>query len=288
MLPIEFIVTWIGVIRHAEGGERRYHDAGRWIGKNLCADQRMRVGKPGATRSPTLAQLGLDSANRPDGFGWASFMPNVGTERVPASPLSVTPWDRLRVREQCGHRINPTLRFRQCHEVLPVLAFISRIEVETLVAGRHHTRHVFAVLVELHCRCGGPNGKGSASLPCMPVIHVCQVFKEARSEFTKNRRWSFLQSTGLGSSICDRRPSVRRSPSSIRFNVPTSCWPSAARTISWWSALDGSAGAWRVSRRSRHGPAGAGRMSSAQTPATTRSPSWRRGEGFLARLRINN
>jgi hypothetical protein len=29
---------------------------------------------------------------RPDGFDWESFMPNVGTGRVAASPLSVTPW----------------------------------------------------------------------------------------------------------------------------------------------------------------------------------------------------
>ena len=28
---------------------------------------------------------------RPEGFGWSSFMPNVGTGRVAASPLSVTP-----------------------------------------------------------------------------------------------------------------------------------------------------------------------------------------------------
>jgi hypothetical protein len=42
--------------------------------------------------------------------------------------------DRLRIRKERRHGIDPTLRFGECDEVLPVLALVGRIEVEALVA----------------------------------------------------------------------------------------------------------------------------------------------------------
>ena len=56
-------------------------------------------------------------------------MPNVGTGRVSASPLSVTPWTRL-VLGKAGHRIDAALRLLQRDEILTFLSGLHRIQTK--------------------------------------------------------------------------------------------------------------------------------------------------------------
>jgi len=56
-------------------------------------------------------------------------MPNVGTGRVAASPLSVT-LDTLGIRKEPGHRIDAALRLRQRDEILTFLSGLHRIQTK--------------------------------------------------------------------------------------------------------------------------------------------------------------
>jgi hypothetical protein len=74
-------------------------------------------------------------------------MPNVGTVRVAASPLSVT-LESASPSGRARPRVHPILRFRECHQVLSILALIGRVDVGACRA--RNPRHVFAVRVASH------------------------------------------------------------------------------------------------------------------------------------------